>query len=134
MLNSVVIDTQVLVWHLIDPPAQSPAARQALIRARETGGVIAYSVISLVEIAYLMERRRLPGDILDAVEDAQRHPDNPFVPLSVTPDVANALRDIPRETVPDMPDRIIAATALHLGLPLVTCDERIRRLPITTIW
>ena len=32
--------------------------------------------------------------------------------------VASALRSIPRDIVPDMPDRIIAATALHLGLPL----------------
>ena len=34
-----------------------------------------------------------------------------------------------------MPDRIIAATALSLGLPLVTADTEIRKLTnITTIW
>ncbi len=33
-----------------------------------------------------------------------------------------------------MPDRIIAATALHLGLPLVTRDHRIRASSVTTIW
>jgi len=49
-------------------------------------------------------------------------------------DIARALYRIPRGIVPDMPDRIIAATALHLGVPLVTRDAAIRAAPITTIW
>jgi len=48
--------------------------------------------------------------------------------------VATALKDIPRNLVPDMPDRIIAATALHLGLPLVTRDRRLQAAGIDTIW
>ena len=37
--------------------------------------------------------------------------------------------------VPDMPDRIVAASALALGLPLVTKDLNIRRLAnLKTIW
>ena len=48
--------------------------------------------------------------------------------------VADSIRGIPRDLVPDMPDRIIAATALHLNLPLVTRDQRIRSAGIGTIW
>jgi predicted nucleic acid-binding protein len=49
--------------------------------------------------------------------------------------VADNSHHIPRATVPDMPDRIIAATALTLGLPLITRDGNIRKLTnITTIW
>jgi predicted nucleic acid-binding protein len=48
--------------------------------------------------------------------------------------VANALENVPRNIVPDMPDRIIAATALHLGLPLVTRDRRLQSAGIETIW
>ena len=48
--------------------------------------------------------------------------------------VAQALESVPREAVPDMPDRIIAATACYLRLPLVTSDSRIRRTDIETIW
>jgi predicted nucleic acid-binding protein len=33
-----------------------------------------------------------------------------------------------------MPDRIIAATALSLGLPLVTRDGKIRASNVITIW
>ncbi len=35
---------------------------------------------------------------------------------------------------PDMPDRIIGATALHLGLPLITRDGKIRASDLRTIW
>ena len=56
-----------------------------------------------------------------------------IAPLDLT--VAETLAQIPRATVPDMPDRIIAATALWLGLPLVTRDSRICLLPnISTVW
>ncbi|MHC5731041.1 MAG: PIN domain-containing protein, partial [Nostoc sp.] len=56
-----------------------------------------------------------------------------IVPLDIT--IAQALSLIPRDIVPDMPDRIIAATALYLRLPLVTRDLRIQALTIIqTIW
>jgi predicted nucleic acid-binding protein len=41
---------------------------------------------------------------------------------------------IPRDVVPDMPDRIIAATALTHDLPPVTADGKIRASRIPTIW
>ncbi len=36
--------------------------------------------------------------------------------------------------VPDMPDRIIAATALHLSVPLVSKDSKIRLSGLATLW
>jgi PIN domain nuclease of toxin-antitoxin system len=41
--------------------------------------------------------------------------------------VASRMGEIPREKVPDPFDRIIAATALTLDLPLVSADEDIRK-------
>ncbi|MCV6071818.1 PIN domain-containing protein, partial [Escherichia coli] len=48
--------------------------------------------------------------------------------------IAKTMASIARDLVPDMPDRIIAATARALGLPLVTRDLGIRRAGLTTIW
>ena len=61
-------------------------------------------------------------------------PDSGLAVVSLDLSIARALRRIPRAVVPEMPDRIIAATALYLGLPLVTRDLRIRSADITTIW
>ncbi|WP_407894468.1 PIN domain-containing protein [Scytonema sp. NUACC26] len=48
--------------------------------------------------------------------------------------IALTMSEISRSVVPDMPDRIIAATARYLGLPLVTCDTKIQSADIETIW
>jgi predicted nucleic acid-binding protein len=46
-----------------------------------------------------------------------------------------AVQQIDRDIIPEMPDRIIAATALHLNCPLVTRDHKIQTFSgITTIW
>jgi len=54
------------------------------------------------------------------------------VPLSES--IARCVALIPRESVPDMPDRIIAATALQVGVPLVTRDGRIRASGLDVVW
>jgi len=48
--------------------------------------------------------------------------------------IANAMRLVDRAAVPDFPDRIIAATAVHLGIPLISRDGKIRMSNVTTIW
>src|SRR3954471_4744598 len=55
-----------------------------------------------------------------------------WVDLSV--DIVRVLPLIARSAVPDMPDRIIAATALHLNLPLLSKDRKIQVSGIQTIW
>jgi PIN domain nuclease of toxin-antitoxin system len=46
-----------------------------------------------------------------------------------------ALTQIPRESVPDMPDRIITATARAKRVPLITKDEKITCCgEVRTIW
>jgi len=48
--------------------------------------------------------------------------------------VADAVQQIPRDTIPDLPDRVIAATALALNAPLVSRDGKLRASQIQTIW
>lgn len=48
--------------------------------------------------------------------------------------VAGYLHQVERSKVPDMPDRIIAATALSLGIPLISRDRKIQVSAVTTIW
>jgi predicted nucleic acid-binding protein len=48
--------------------------------------------------------------------------------------IVEKMASIPRSQVPDMPDRIIAATALQLMVPVVSRDAKIRALNLETIW
>ncbi len=44
------------------------------------------------------------------------------------------MRQIKREEVPELPDRVIAATALLLGVPLITRDLQIQSSAVETVW
>jgi predicted nucleic acid-binding protein len=54
--------------------------------------------------------------------------------LPVDEKVARKMAEVPREVVPDLPDRLIAATALLNGVPVLSRDGRIRTSAIQTIW
>ncbi|MFN8556717.1 MAG: hypothetical protein U0531_04995 [Dehalococcoidia bacterium] len=41
---------------------------------------------------------------------------------------------VSRQEVPAMPDRIIAATAVYLGVPVISRDRRIRAAALETVW
>lgn len=134
-MTAVVADTHTIVWYIAEPEQLSVNATQALDQAVNTGQFIYISAISIVEICYLVERHRLPRLVLERLLEASDTVDGIIITLPLNRIIAEILRDIPRETVPDMPDRIIAATALHLGIPLVTRDGKIRALTnIETLW
>jgi predicted nucleic acid-binding protein len=66
---------------------------------------------------------------------AASQPDSGVVIVPLDRSISLAVRQIDRAIVPEMPDRIIAATALHLNCPLVTRDHKIQAFTgITTIW
>ena len=98
------------------------------------GDPVYLSAISIVEVRYLVEKFRLAAEVLDGLLRVIEAEDGRLIVVSVDLDIARTMQRVPRDSVPDMPDRIIAATALHLDVPLVTGDARIRASQITTIW
>jgi predicted nucleic acid-binding protein len=72
---------------------------------------------------------------LDLLRDALDDSTTAFRLIEISREIADEVENIQRPTVPDMPDRIISATALHLNLTLVTKDSKIQALQnIQTIW
>ncbi len=133
-MSGLVIDTHIIVWYLVHPGNLSRLAREAILQTESSGDPIFISAITLVEMQYLVEKGRLAQGVLQGTTDALDDAVSPLVLHPLDRGVAQTLALIARDDVPDMPDRIIAATALHLGLPLVTRDHRIRASSITTIW
>jgi len=133
-MASVVADTHALVWYILEPERLSLNALTAFEQAAANGDLVYSSAISIVEICYLVERGRLPETVLRRLIDALRDPDAGVVVTPVDLNIGLAIQLINRDAIPDMPDRIIAATAIHLELPLVTRDQRIWAAGINTIW
>ena len=69
-------------------------------------GKIAISAISVVEIVYLVEKKRLSEIALEVIRKALNNPNHLFGESYLTVEVADAMRNVPRHEVPDMPDRI----------------------------
>ncbi len=134
-MSAVVIDTHVLIWYTSKSSLLSTNARVALETAENHGELIYVPAIVVVELRYLVEKKTISESDYQNMLTALR---DPLTVLTVPPmslDVAATVTQIPRATVPDMPDRIIAANALALSLPLVTKDHKIRNLTnIVTIW
>lgn len=134
-MTAVIADTHTIIWYLNQSKKLSETAASALNTAVSEQNCIYVSAISVVEIAYLVERSRLPEEALTLLVDTFSNPETALEIVSLNWAIARTVRQIPRNVVPEMPDRIIAATALYLNLPLVTRDLQIQRLTeIQTIW
>ena len=134
LMVGILLDTHAIIWFFLNSSQISKKAVLPIEERVQTGAPIFLAAISLVEIIYLIEKGRIPQIALDRLEAQIISPDSPLKVIPLDIPVAQSLRKIPRKTVSDMPDRIIAATALHHSLPLVTSDSKIRLTGIETIW
>jgi PIN domain nuclease of toxin-antitoxin system len=130
----IVLDTHVWVWWLSGVEQISRRASRLIADAVAQKGIYVSS-ISVWEVAQLVARGRLrlTMQVADWLAKSEALPFVNFIPV----DNAIAVRSV-QLSEPlhrDPADRIIIATAITLGFPLVTKDGRIAKYPhVKTIW
>jgi PIN domain nuclease of toxin-antitoxin system len=130
-----VTDTHALVWHLTEDERLPLTCRTAFAGADQSEVRIWIPAIVLVEVIYLAEKSRVPSSLVERMLEAVDPPRLGYMVAALDVNVARNLVQIPRDVLPDMPDRIIAVTALTFDAPLLTKDSKIRAVPgLTTIW
>jgi len=130
----ILLDTHVWLWWISNPENLSGNAFSAIDQAIKENGIV-ISSISTWEVAVLVEkgRLRLSIDTRDWVRKTEGLDFVRFVPVDNTIGLRSV--SLPGEFHADPADRIITATALTMGIPLVTKDEKILTYShVDSIW
>jgi PIN domain nuclease of toxin-antitoxin system len=130
----IVLDTHTWIWFISKPEVLSKKAKKAVSAAVKEKSVL-ISSISAWEVALLVIKKRLTLslDVTDWIAKSEGLPFIQFIEISNT--IAVKSVNLPQPLHPDPADRIIIATALSAGVPLVTKDKKLLNYPhVKTIW
>jgi PIN domain nuclease of toxin-antitoxin system len=130
----IVLDTHVWIWFISNPDLLSKRA-QKVVDAAVRDQSLLISSISAWELALLVTKKRLELtlDVTDWIAKSEGLPFIQFLP--VTNSIAVKSVNLPLPLHPDPADRIIIATALSVGAPLVTKDKKLLTYgAVKTIW
>ena len=126
----ILLDTHIWIWWM-DDPDHLPHEYQEYLAFRNDGE-LAVSVISCWEVAKLVELNRLQLSV--PVNDWISYALSWSVTcLPLTPAMAVTSTQLPGTFHKDPADQMIVATAMELGCPLVTMDQRIRQYAHVTL-
>ena len=120
----ILLDTHILLWLLIAPEKLSLKAKKAIQAARKSEP-LALSAISLWEIAWLAQNKRLDLDV--SVDTFVRKCASYVQVLPITPEIAVRSVQFPDSYPHDPQDRLIGATAIVEGARLLSHDKLIAK-------
>lgn len=121
-----IADTHATIWYLFSDLRLGKAASEFIDHTIAAGDHIGVSAITIAEMIYLIEKGRIPGAALNDLHAATADPGAVLQHVPFDENVAMKMPEIPREDLPDLPDRVIGATALFYGVPgALDCTPRV---------
>lgn len=111
----LLLDSQALLWLLDDNPRLGRQARQEITSAQ--GVHVSAATVWELTIKTMLGKLSVPADL------SKRLTAQGLVPLSITAEHAEALRDFPELTRHDPFDRLLVAQASRTGLRLLTANQ-----------
>jgi predicted nucleic acid-binding protein len=120
-MDSFVTDTQALVKFMMGKRVINDRSHQAFLSADKAQSTIIIPAIVLMEVLYLFEKNRIDISLFQT-EDLLKSQNYQFEPQTLEIlKTASQITDIP-----ELHDRLIAATARYFDIPLITNDPVIR--------
>lgn len=111
-----------------------PKAMKSIFDASEDGRVqVLVPSMVLIETVFLMQRQRVKQAILDQLLFLSEEPDASICVVPLDMAAVHAATDCGPASVPELADRVIAATARALGLPLLTVDPAIVEIGLVEV-
>jgi PIN domain nuclease of toxin-antitoxin system len=136
-MSRLVVDTHVLIWYLLSPERLSPTALRELDAAEAEPGGVVVPAVALGEAAQLARLGRHSFSVSDyhlveaaLADEAARG----WRVEAFGREAAAHVVGLPA-SIRDPGDLFICATALELGVPLVTKDREIRTTgAVPVVW
>jgi PIN domain nuclease of toxin-antitoxin system len=134
MIEIAVTDAHALIWYAQSERRKlGSVARRIFDSADDNTAVVYVPAVALAEIGESVQKGKIrlerPFSEWARALLASRH----FVPVDLTWQII--LRAEELYAIPERGDRLIAATAAHLGFPLITRDPEIARAAgVEVVW
>jgi PIN domain nuclease of toxin-antitoxin system len=130
---SVLLDTHVWIWWVLGQE-DLPRRQRSRLDALAMRAPPLVSDVSLWEAQMIFARKRLSLEIpFDRWLYRATRPS--LVTMTrITPAIALCLNELPADFHADPADRIIVATALTAGVPLLTYDRKIQNSGVVRLW
>lgn len=132
-MNRYVTDTHPLIWALSNDSRLSAKARAVFADADAGRAIVIIPPIVAIEMVYLGEKGRIPDRLVDELLVKVAKPGLSYRLGELNASVISALRQVSRDLIPEMPDRIIAATARAAGVELITRDGLITASGVVSV-
>lgn len=117
-MDKYVIDTQAIIKFLHGKKVINDRINSILQCADEGKCIIVIPSVVIFEIGYLYEREKIPIS-LDNIQDILDKSVN-YIEEKLSSGIIKTAFEI--KDIPELHDRLIAGTARHLNLPLITND------------
>ena len=124
-------DSHALFWFLTQNPKIGKNAHKAFIEAEEGKASIIIPSIVLVELLGICEKKNSAGQFTEILKKIEENPHYTILALDV-----EVVKQLPHmQQIPELHDRIIAASAIVTQTKLLTKDhEIIQSGYVETIW
>jgi predicted nucleic acid-binding protein len=124
-------DTMALVWQVQRDRKLGKQARRIFTEAEQGLHRLAISGVTLMEVMYLSERRRISANLVTLQNLFAQSSNYVVIPVSFDVVAASALID----DIPELHDQVIAGTAAWLGVLVLTNDpDMTASRHVQTIW
>lgn len=125
-----LLDTVTIIRHFSDSGSIGSKALDVLDAGSRAPHTFHISVISLMEILYLSEKKRIKINLSNTLERLEAS--SLYSVIDLTPEIIKKAESI---KIYELHDRMILATALWLDVPILSSDTRFEEVKgLSVIW
>jgi PIN domain nuclease of toxin-antitoxin system len=122
-----LLDTVTVIRHFTESGKIGEKAKN-ILNSRQHSFFI--SVISLIEILYLSEKKRIKINLTETINEIEKS--SLYTIVDLTPDIVKTAEKL---KFPELHDRLILSTAKWLGIPVLSSDKHFKKVKtIEVVW